>query len=125
MSSVRSSTPPPLGHLATSPSANLSPTRKSHYDEQSSNNATNFFTRNLSPSFIRRGKSSSISSMAEIGKASSFTDLMPSTSSPSPGDGHSNIIHFALAITFTTLNIHCQHRSLSHAMRHSEAHHII
>ena len=41
------------------------------------------------------GKSSSISSMAEIGKASSFTDLMPSTSSPGPGDGHSNIIHFA------------------------------
>ena len=33
--------------------------------------------------------------MAEIGKASSFTDLMPSTSSPGPGDGHSNIIHFA------------------------------
>ncbi|KAG8202540.1 hypothetical protein GWM34_02697, partial [Candida africana] len=95
LSSVRSSTPPPLGHLATSPSANLSPTRKSHHDEQSSNNATNFFTRNLSPSFIRRGKSSSISSMAEIGKASSFTDLMPSTSSPGPGDGHSNIIHFA------------------------------
>lgn len=96
-SSVRSSTPPPpaLGHLATSPSSTLSPTRKSHREEQSSNNAANFFTRNLSPSFIRRGKSSSISSMAEVGKTSSFIDLIPTTSSPSPGDSHSNIIHFS------------------------------
>ncbi|KAL6454190.1 ALY2 Arrestin-related trafficking adapter 3 [Candida maltosa Xu316] len=68
---ARSSTPPP----PPAPSLTLSPTRTSHREESS-----NFFTRNLSPSFIRRSKSPSISSIAELGKNSSSVDLSSSNS---------------------------------------------
>ncbi|RCK64863.1 Arrestin-related trafficking adapter 3 [Candida viswanathii] len=88
--SVRSGTPPPSGnnnsnsHLSTSHSQ----TRRSHRDESPS--AANFFSRTLSPSFMRRAKSPSIASMTEATKNGSILDL-PSNPSNLSSDSHANI----------------------------------
>ncbi|KAI5963181.1 uncharacterized protein KGF55_002973 [Candida pseudojiufengensis] len=85
LSTVRSNTPPPRRVSSNSLSVNGSTT---------SNNQDNFFTRNLSPSFIRRSKSPSIGSVDAMTELTSV--VSPTTDSNmyfAPGDYLYNFEH--------------------------------
>lgn len=94
----RSVTPPPPSHShpqphhqssnSSIPSLTLSPTRKSHREETTA--TSNFFSRTLSPSFMRRAKSPSIASVTDSTRNGSSLDL-PSTSSNGSTDSHAHM----------------------------------
>lgn len=78
LSAVRSNTPPPLLHRSSTGGSSIASSSHHHSD--------NFFTRNLSPSFIRRSKSP-----APSDSSNAFSDLT-SIVSPSNNDPNSAML---------------------------------
>ena len=86
LSAIRSNTPPPLLHRSSTGGSSIASSTSSSNHHHHHHHNDNFFTRNLSPSFIRRSKSP-----APNESSSAFSDLT-SIVSPSNNDPNSSML---------------------------------